>query len=82
MSGTEVRHLNGEDLPSYYQARAGMELRDWAGDSVRFSDGGDGSMFLELGPYDVSVHPEAVEALRDYLTEVLNVGKERQAEEA
>ncbi len=75
MSMTEIKHLTGEDFPEYFQARAGIELEDWAGDALRVSDGGDGSVYVQVGPFDVSVHPDAVKALRDYLTEVLEVGE-------
>ncbi len=81
---TNIKHLTGEDFPTHFQARAGLELQDWAGDTLRVSDGGDGSVYVQIAPFDVSVHPAGVMALRDYLTEVLKVAEEgrTEAEEA
>lgn len=66
--------LDGGDLPAFFKARAGIRIEDWAGDWFRVSDGGDGSIFVEMANGDVSVYPDVVKALRDYLTEVLEIG--------
>lgn len=65
------RRLSRIDLPERWSVRAGIELTDWAGDTLRVTDGGDGSAYMELGPFDLSVNADNVRALRDYLTEVL-----------
>jgi len=72
----DIERLESTDFPSAYGARAGILLTDWAGDALRVSDGGDGSVYAELGHFDVSINPDGVEALRDYLNEVLSVRNE------
>ena len=71
-----IEKLEAKDLTDLWSARAGVKITDWAGDSLRLSDGGDGTVYAEMAVFDVCIYRNEVEALRDYLNEVLAHPKE------